>query len=147
MARQIFAYILHKGGVADDSAQELAWRPGKAIPALTATAVVVGSGASLEGAVRAAAGYMPEVWKIDNAALAYPNAEVVRKALVKHPARRARHRWCPRTPSAWTWPRAFRSSSNAAFVPDMVGIEGVEGGTAQSRAPGVWGAGEHPCEL
>ena len=48
MAQQVFAYILHKGGVADDTALELVTAAGKLDPEASVTAVVLGSGADLE---------------------------------------------------------------------------------------------------
>ena len=82
MAR-IFAYIAHKGGVADDSAAELAAAAKKIDVAATPTAVVTGWGAELESVCNTLRGAYVEVWKIANESLAYPNAELVRKALVK----------------------------------------------------------------
>jgi electron transfer flavoprotein alpha subunit len=80
---QIFAYILHKNGVIDDTARELVAAARKIDADATPTALVLGTGSELESASVAAAGAYAQVWKVDNAALAYPNAEMVRKALVK----------------------------------------------------------------
>ncbi|MGC2182113.1 MAG: electron transfer flavoprotein subunit alpha/FixB family protein [Terriglobales bacterium] len=82
MAR-IFAYIAHKGGVADDSAAELAAAAKKIDATAAPTAVVTGWGAELDSVCSALRGSYAEVWKIANESLAYPNAELVRKALVK----------------------------------------------------------------
>jgi electron transfer flavoprotein alpha subunit len=82
MAR-IFAYIVHKGGVVDDSAFELATAARKIDPAASLTAILAGSGAGLDAACNALSTSYPEIWKIANEALAYPNAELVRKALAK----------------------------------------------------------------
>lgn len=79
---QIYAYIAHKEGVLDDSAMELALAAKKIDADATLTAIVTGDGATLDQACSAAAGAYDEVWKIGAPALAYPNAEVVRKALV-----------------------------------------------------------------
>ncbi len=82
MAR-IFAYIVHKAGVADDSAAELA-AAARAIDAARSTdRHCTGSGPDLEAVCEGLASSFAEVWKISNEALAYPNAELVRKALVK----------------------------------------------------------------
>ncbi len=78
---QLFAYIAHKQGVLDDSAAELAVAAAR-LSADPVTAIVTGSGAELDTACTAAAAIYPAVWKFDNAALAYPNAEVIRKLLV-----------------------------------------------------------------
>jgi electron transfer flavoprotein alpha subunit len=81
MAR-IFAYIAHKNGAPDDSAFELAAAARKIDPTVLPTAILTGWGADLDAACqRLGAGYA-EIWKIANEALAYPNAELVRKALL-----------------------------------------------------------------
>ena len=48
MAGQIFAYITHKAGKADDSALELATAAGKIYPDASTTAIVTGAGADLD---------------------------------------------------------------------------------------------------
>jgi electron transfer flavoprotein alpha subunit len=82
MAGQVFAYIAHKNGVADDTATELLTAAAKIDAGARVTAVVTGSGSGLESVCSALAAAYPEVWKIDSPALSYPNAEIVRKALV-----------------------------------------------------------------
>lgn len=80
MAR-IFAYIMHKGGVANDSALELAAAAYKIDATVQPTAVLTGCGADLDAACKNLGGSYADIWKIANEALAYPNAELVRKAL------------------------------------------------------------------
>ena len=75
---QIFAFITHKEGVADDSALELAAAAKKIDAGAAVTAIVTGAGADLDTVCNDMAASFNEVWKIDNAALAYPNAEVIR---------------------------------------------------------------------
>ena len=82
MAR-IFTYIVHKGGVVDDSAFELAASARKIDAATSPTAILTGWGADLDVACNALRASYAEIWKIANEALAYPNAELVRKALLK----------------------------------------------------------------
>jgi electron transfer flavoprotein alpha subunit len=82
MAR-IFAYIVHKAGVPDDSAFELAAAARKIDAAASPTAILTGWGADLDAACKTLGASYPEIWKIANEALAYPNAELVRKALQK----------------------------------------------------------------
>ena len=81
MAR-IFAYIIHKDGVVDDSAAELLAAAKKIDAAASPTAVVAGWGPQLDAVCTALSGSFAEIWKIANEALTYPNAELVRKALV-----------------------------------------------------------------
>jgi electron transfer flavoprotein alpha subunit len=82
MAGQIFAYITYKEGKADDSASELVKAAGKIFPGAPVTAIVTGAGADLDGVCNEVAASYKEIWKFDNPALAYPNAEAVRKLQV-----------------------------------------------------------------
>ncbi|HXZ79476.1 MAG TPA: electron transfer flavoprotein subunit alpha/FixB family protein [Terriglobales bacterium] len=79
---RIFAYILHKDGVPADPAAELAAAARKIDAGASPVAILTGSGPDLESACNALRASYAEVWKISNEALAYPNAELVRKALV-----------------------------------------------------------------
>jgi len=81
MAR-IFAYITHRAGIIDDSAAELLSAANKIDPAAAPTAIVTGSGAELDSACASLCASYAEVWKLSDESLAYPNAELVRKALV-----------------------------------------------------------------
>jgi electron transfer flavoprotein alpha subunit len=82
MAR-IFTYISHKDGVASDSAAELAAAVRKIDPAANPTAILTGWGADLDTACEGLRASYAEIWKINNETLAYPNAELIRKALVE----------------------------------------------------------------
>ena len=82
MAR-IFAYIGHRNGIVDDSAMELFAAARKIDPAASPTALVTGWGASLDTICDALRTTFPEVWKIASENFAYPNAELIRKALMK----------------------------------------------------------------
>ena len=125
MAR-IFAYIAHKGGVAADSALELAAAARKIDPAASPTAILTGWGADLDAACNALGASYPEVWKIANEALAYPNAELIRKAL---------QRVLPSNSIVLVAHEHFgidlapglSIKTNAAFVSDVLDIAGVEG--------------------
>jgi electron transfer flavoprotein alpha subunit len=81
MAGHVFAYISHKEGKVDDTAQELAVAAKKIDPDAWPTAVVVGSGSELDQISNEVTSVYKEVWKFDNEALAYPNAEAIRKLL------------------------------------------------------------------
>jgi electron transfer flavoprotein alpha subunit len=125
MAR-IFAYIAHKGGVVDDSAAELAAAARSINAGASLTAIVTGSGAELDQACNAARSSYDEIWKIGNEALAYPNAELIRKALVQvlppgsillvaHD-----HFGIDLAPG-------LSIKLNSAFVSDILAIEGIDG--------------------
>jgi len=125
---QIFAYITHKGGVADDTALELAAAAKMIDGAAAVTAVVTGSGATLDQVCAAMTGSFAEVWKVDNAALAYPNAEAVRKALVNIlPS--GGIVLLPHDTFGMDLGPGLSIKMNAAFVADVVGIAGVSGAT------------------
>jgi electron transfer flavoprotein alpha subunit len=82
MAR-IFAYILHKAGVPDDSAPELVAAARKIDASALPVAIVSGHGPDLDTACETLRNTFSEVWKIASESLAYANAELVRQALVK----------------------------------------------------------------
>jgi len=125
MAR-IFAYIVHKSGVVDDSAFELAAAARKIDPAAAPTAILTGSGSDLDAACAALGASYPEIWKIANQALAYPNAELVRKALLKVLPSDSivlvahEHFGIDLAPG-------LSIKLNAAFVSDVVDVSGVAG--------------------
>ncbi|HUO15264.1 MAG TPA: electron transfer flavoprotein subunit alpha/FixB family protein [Verrucomicrobiae bacterium] len=123
---RIFAYIVHKDGVPGDSALELAAAAHKIDPAASPTAILTGWGTELDAAAKALGASYVAVWKIANEALAYPNAELVRKALLKvlpsdsivlvaHD-----HFGIDLAPG-------LSIKLNAAFLSDVLDIAGVEG--------------------
>ena len=125
MAR-IFAYIVHKGGVADDSAAELPEVARKIDPSQPVTAIVTGWGAGLEQVCESLCGSYGEIWKIAQEPLAYPNAELVRGALVSVlPA--GSILLVPHAHFGVDLSPGLAIKLDAAYVPDVVGIEGVEG--------------------
>ena len=125
---EVFAYIKHAQGVADDSALELIVAAKKIAPGAPVTAVVTGTGADLDKVCTAMAGVYNAVWKIDNAALAYPNAEVVRKALVNVLPVGSIVLLAHDTFGMDLGP-GLSIKMNVPFVADIVGVDGVDGGT------------------
>ena len=125
MAR-IFVYIVHKAGVVDDSAYELAAAARLIDPAASLTAVLTGWGPGLDAACNAIRVSCAEVWKIAHQALAYPNAELVRKALLQVLPGNSivllahDHFGIDLTPG-------LSIKMNAAFISDVLSIDGVEG--------------------
>ncbi len=123
---RIFAYIAHKGGIVDDSAAELAVAARRIDAAAPVAAIVTGFGAELEAAGKSVPAGYGEIWKIANPALAYPNAELVRKALAKVlPA--GSILLVPHDHFGIDLSPGLAIKLNAAFVSDVVGIEAVEG--------------------
>jgi len=123
---QIFAYIVHKNGVLEDSAAELAAAARKIDSNAVPTAIVAGAGTSLDAACESARASYKEVWKIANEALAYPNAELIRKALVKVlPA--GSIVLVPHDHFGIDLAPGLSIKLNAAFVSDVLEVEAVEG--------------------
>jgi len=125
MAR-IFAYIIHKAGVADDSAAELIAAAKKIDAAASPTAIVTGWGADFDAVCDSLRTSYAETWKISNEALAYPNAELIRKALVKVLPPESivlvahEHLGIDLAPG-------LSIKTNATFVSDVLAIDGLEG--------------------
>ncbi|MGA2594351.1 MAG: electron transfer flavoprotein subunit alpha/FixB family protein [Bryobacteraceae bacterium] len=122
----IFAYIVHKGGVPDDSAAELPVAAKKIDGAQSPTAVVTGWGAELDAVCETLRASYGEVWKIANEALAYPNAELVRKALV-NVLPQGSVLLVPHAHFGVDLSPGLSIKMNAAFVSDVLDIEGAEG--------------------
>jgi electron transfer flavoprotein alpha subunit len=125
MAR-IFAYIIHKGGVVDDSAAELAVAARKIDASASPTAIVTGCGAELDAVCDSVRATYGEVWKLSNEALAYPNAELVRKALVKV-LPTGSIVLVPHDHFGLDLSSGLAVKMNSPFVSDAVNIEGIEG--------------------
>lgn len=123
---QIFAYIAHKGGVADDSALELLSAAQKIDAGAEVTALVVGDGADLDAVAAEMAASYKAVWKVAKADLAYPNAELVRQALVGLLPADAVVLISHDTFGMDLGP-GLAVKMGATFVSDVVDIEGPEG--------------------
>ena len=126
MAQQLFAYIGHKNGLADDSALELVTAAGKIYPDASVTAVITGSGDELEAVSNAVATSYPEVWKFDTADLAYPNGEVLRNLLLNNIPADAIIVFAHDTLGMDLAP-GLSIKLDSAFISDTVDIEGLEG--------------------
>jgi electron transfer flavoprotein alpha subunit len=126
MAQQLFAYIAHKNGLADDSALELVMAAGKIDPDASVTALVTGSGTELETVCNAVAASYAQVWKFDSAALAYPNGEIIRNLLLDCIPADAIVFFAHDTLGMDVAP-GLSIKLESAFVSDVVDIEGVEG--------------------
>jgi electron transfer flavoprotein alpha subunit len=125
MAR-IFAYIAHKNGVADDSAAELPVAAARIDAAQPPTAVVTGWGAELDKVCESLRASYSEVWKIAQEPLAYPNADVVRKALV-NVLPHGSIVLVPHNHFGVDLSPGLSIRMDASYVPDITEIAGVEG--------------------
>jgi electron transfer flavoprotein alpha subunit len=122
---QIFVYIAHRNGVADDCTAELAAAARKIDPAASVIAILSGFGPELDAACNTLPAAFSEIWKISHELLAYPNAELIRKALVKVVPRNSivllahDHFGIDLAPG-------LSIKLDSAFVSDVIGIEGLD---------------------
>jgi electron transfer flavoprotein alpha subunit len=128
MAVQVFAYIVHKNGVADDTALELVSAARNIFPDASPSAIGTGSGADLEAVCNDLSASFAEVWKFDNEALAYPNAEAIRKLLVTVlPADAVV--LVPHDTFGMDLAPGLAVKLDSVFVSDVAGFEGLDGNT------------------
>ena len=123
MTTRIFAYIIHRAGVVDDTAAELAAAARKIESNATLTAVVTGApGPDLDSVCESLRTTYSEIWKIAHDVLAYPNAEFVRLALTSVlPA--GSIFLAPHEHFGIDFAPGLSIKLNAAFVSDAVAIE------------------------
>jgi electron transfer flavoprotein alpha subunit len=127
MSRQVFAYINHKDGVVDDTALEMIAAAGKLDPDALVTAVVAGTGAELGAVCDEVASSFSEVWKIDNEALAYVDAEVLRGLLVRILPKDSVV-LVPHDHFGMDLAPGLSIKLEATYLPDAVDFEGIEDG-------------------
>ena len=125
---RIFAYIVHKSGVADDTAAELLAAARAIDPASSPTAILTGWGPDFDLACKSVSSSFAETWKISNQALAYPNAELIRQALV-----RVLPPGCivliPHDHFGIDLAPGLSIKLNAAYAADVLAIDGVQDNT------------------
>jgi electron transfer flavoprotein alpha subunit len=126
MAEQVFAYIENKDGVADDTALDLISAAKKISPDASPTAIVTGSGAHLDALCNEIAASYQQIWKYDNEALAYPNAEVIRKLLAAVLPQNAVV-LVPHDTFGMDLSPGLSIKLDSVFVPDAVDFEGLDG--------------------
>jgi len=131
MSEQVFAYITHKGGVADDTALELISAAKKINSDVSVTAVVTGSGADLDAVCNEMASSYKEVWKVDNDAVAYPNAEVIRGVLVNIIPKGSLV-IIPNDTFGMDLGPGLSIKMDVPYIADIVDFEGVEGGNLKT---------------
>ena len=126
MAGQVFAYIVHRNGVADDTALELLAAASIIFPDATVTAVVTGAGDDLDNVCNGLSAAYPEIWKINNNEMTYPNAEIVRKALMNILPGDAIV-LLPHDTFGMDLGPGLSIKLDSAYVADAVGFSGLEG--------------------
>jgi electron transfer flavoprotein alpha subunit len=136
---QIFAYIPFKNGRAEDVALEYPEAAKKIDAGASLTAIVTGSGSDLDTVAAEMAKIYKEVIKVHNAALAYPNAEVVRKALVNILPSGAVLLVAHDTFGMDIAP-GLSVKMDAAYAADIIDFQGIEGTTLKMVRQELGGA-------
>jgi electron transfer flavoprotein alpha subunit len=131
--------------VADDSALELVTAAKKIDAGASVTAIVTGSGADVDKVAEEVAASYPQVIKFNHDALAYPNAEVVRKLLVNVLPADAIVLVAHDTFGMDLGP-GLSVKLDSTFVADVVAIEGVDGDLLKVIRQEYGGHGQHPCD-
>ena len=127
MAQQTFAYIIHKDGVADDTALELIAAAKKLDPDARVTAVVAGDGSELDSVCNEVACSFAEVWKIHTPALGYVTAEVLRPMLVRILPKHGIV-LVPHDHFGMDLAPGLSIKLDATYLPDAVDFEGIDNG-------------------
>ena len=136
---QIFAYIPFSNGVAEDVAMEFPTAAAKIDKGASLTAVLTGSGADLDKVANDMTGLYAEVIKISHGDLAYPNAEVVRKALVNViPA--GAIVLAPHNTFGMDLAPGLSVKMNASYAADIVDFAGIEGTVLNASRQELGGA-------
>jgi len=125
MAR-IFAFITHKAGAVDDCAAEMLAAARKIDPAQPPTALVTGWGAGLDQVCETLRASYPEIWKIAQEPLDYPNAELVRAAL-EHVLPAGSILLVSHAHFGVDLSPGLAVKLDTAYLPDVVDIDGIEG--------------------
>jgi electron transfer flavoprotein alpha subunit len=123
----IYAIITHDNGVVDDTALELAAAAKQIDADAAVAAIVIGSGADVDKAAEKVAASYAKVLKFNNEALAYPNADVIRKLLVNVLPADAVVLMAHNTFGMDLGP-GLSIKLDSVFVSDVVEIEGADGG-------------------
>jgi len=126
MATQVFVFINHAAGKADDSALELLTAAQTMFPGCAPVALVMGSGATLGTVAQEMAAGFPEVWSFDQATLAYPNAELLRPLLLKVLPAQSVVLFSHSTLGMDLAP-GLSVKLGAAYLPDVVGFDANDG--------------------
>lgn len=136
---QIFVYIPFSNGVAEDVAMEFPTAAAKIDKGASLTAVLTGSGADLDKVANDMTGLYAEVIKISHGDLAYPNAEVVRKALVNViPA--GAIVLAPHNTFGMDLAPGLSVKMNASYAADIVDFAGIEGTVLNASRQELGGA-------
>lgn len=126
---RIFAYIIHRAGVADDTAAELPTAAHRLDASQACTAIVTGWGSDLDRVCEALRPIYAEIWKIAREPLPHANAELVRKAMTAV-IPNGSIVLVPHTHFGVDLSPGLSIKLNAAYAPDVVEIDNVTGTSA-----------------
>jgi len=127
---QIFAYIPHQDGVAEDIMYEFKVAAEKLDSGAQLTAVVTGAGETLDKVAEQMTSFFKEVIKIGHDDLAYPNAEVVRKVLCNVLPNDAII-LVPHNTFGMDLVPGLSIKLDSACASDVIGFEGTDGSTVK----------------
>ncbi|MFA6954583.1 MAG: electron transfer flavoprotein subunit alpha/FixB family protein [Thermoanaerobaculia bacterium] len=123
MDAKIFVLVAHKDGKADDSAFELAAAARAMFPGSAPIGLVCGSG--VDAVCGEVAPLLAEVWKFNQVALGYPNAELIRPLLLNViPAGSVL--LLAHDTFGYDLGPGLSVKLGATYVPDVVGFDGLE---------------------
>ena len=128
MTPRIFALIPHKNGAADDCAAELVSASKTIDPTASPVAIVTGFGPELDTVCTGLGNLFSEIWKIAKPELAYPNAEIVRDAILQVLPKNS-ILLMPHNHFGIDLSPGLSIKLNAAFVSDVVKIEALRENT------------------
>jgi electron transfer flavoprotein alpha subunit len=131
MSQPVFAYIIHKEGVVDDTALELISAAKGIDPNASPIAIALGSGTDLEKICIDIASSFSEVWKIDDPAFSYINAEPARKILSRILPKESVV-LMPHEHFGMDLGPGLSVCLNAAYLPDAIAFQGVDNNTLTS---------------
>jgi electron transfer flavoprotein alpha subunit len=126
MAATVFVFVAHEGGQMDNSARELAAAARSFFPGTSPVALVAGFG--VDSVCDQATACFGEVWKFDQKALGYPNAELLRTLLVKILPAGATV-LLPHTTLGMDLGPGLSVKLGSIYVPDVVGTDGLQSTT------------------
>lgn len=127
MDKQFFAYIVHDQHTADDTALEMMTAAERIDPKATVTALVLGTGAGLDQICSQISGTYENIWKVDHEILSYPDAEIIRRLLTRI-IPQGSTLLLPHDHFGIDLGPGLSVALNAAYVSDVVGLEGIEAG-------------------
>lgn len=128
MTPRIFAYIQHRGGVVEESAGELLAAAKKIDANSLPTAILSGYGTDLDKACSSVRALYSETWMVSNEALRYPNAELVRQALMAI-LPRGSILLLPHDHFGIDLSPGLSIKLNSAYAPDVLAIEPIDAGS------------------